>query len=671
MLIVCALAAIALTSWLSFAMRPATFVTYAWWPAAGIALGLGIRFRIRYLWVLALAVTAVTLPILFWAGRSNPIAISVSVGVEMIVGTLILRGRQDKLPTLDSPRDLARLVVATVVAAVVYDLLAVGIDLLLGDPTMALTRLITVGPKHAAGMLLVTPLFMEIPRRDHPATRFETVAQPVATLGVAMFVFVSNERLPLAFLPFLPLIWTAMRLSTRQLQVQMLAIAVIASRGSALGAGPFSFERLGPDTGSTVLQIFELSMVLVFLALSLTVGLGRDTAQRLTASEELFRRSFDSSVAGKLLVTHDAEGWSVQRSNASAALMLPGLRDGQRVLSELLGSEATSALVEKAESLSGDSDRFVLTLSSGRSLQMSIALLSEGRGHEVFALHFHDITESLRVRRLEREELERAGEVQRALTPKQLPCTPGWGFGAVSEPAKQVGGDFYDIRLDLPYAVLGLGDVMGKGVAAGMLASAARSALRCNHPKVSPSVAVGRAARVLDSDLQQTDAFITLAYVLVDLGSGDFRLTDAGHGLHFILRGDSTAVERRQSRDLPIGVGDDWHELRDTLAPGDAILLVSDGVLDLWGDSVSRLHDAVTRYAKECRTDPQALVEALCGGQSGSVDSDDVTAVVLCRNPSNVDALSAAPGHGVGVNSGSRSAADALVGARASNERIE
>ena len=157
-LIVGALAAIAAASWLSFALRPAAFVTSAWWPAAGIALGLGIRFGNRYTWMLALAVTAVTMPVLLWAGQPASVALSLAVGIEMIVGTLILRGRQDRLPRLASPSDFVRLVLAAVVAATIYDLLAVGIDLLLGDPSMALTRLITAAQArrgHAADHPLV------------------------------------------------------------------------------------------------------------------------------------------------------------------------------------------------------------------------------------------------------------------------------------------------------------------------------------------------------------------------------------------------------------------------------------------------------------------------------------------------------------------------------------
>lgn len=631
-LIAGSLVGIALLSWLALATRPATVVSAAWWPAAGIALGLGIRFRTRYTWMLALAVAAVTLPVLLWSGRTGAVVISLAVGIEMLVGTLILRGRRDTLPTLATPRDFARLLVATVAAAVVYDLLAVAVDLLLGDPSMALTRLVTSAPKHVAGMLLVTPLFMDLPRRPHPADMIETVAQLVATIGVAVFVFMVNTQLPLAFLPFVPLVWTAMRLSTRQLQLQMLAIAIVASVGSARGTGPFSFHELGPDAGSLVLQIFEFAMVVVFLALSIAVGLERDTARRLHDSEELFRRNFDSSVAGKLLVRRNGAGWSVERSNASAATMLPGLSEGHRELTALLGSEATDTLAAQADSVDDGNARLLLTLTSGRSLQASIAPISDHSDDRMFAIHFHDVTESLRVRRLDQEELERAGEMQRALIPETLPCTPGWAFGAVSAPAKQVGGDFYDIRLQMPHVVLGLGDVMGKGVAAGMLAAAARAALRSNPSDLSPSVAISRSAEVLDSDLHRSSAFITLAYALVDLSSGDFQFADAGHGLHFIVRGASNSVERHRSEDLPIGVGQGWHDIRGNLPPGDALLLVSDGVLDLWGDSVTRLHDAVTRCAKECGTDPQALVDALCQGAGDLVEGDDVTAVALCRD---------------------------------------
>ena len=105
---------------------------------------------------------------------------------------------------------------------------------------------------------------------------------------------------------------------------------MIASYGSQRGIGPFSFVHLTPKTGSILLQTYELSMVIVFLTLSLAVGQVRETAQQLRQSEDVFRRIFDGSVAGKLIVSQDSDGWIVERSNASAAAILPGLERDTR-----------------------------------------------------------------------------------------------------------------------------------------------------------------------------------------------------------------------------------------------------------------------------------------------------------------------------------------------------
>jgi serine phosphatase RsbU (regulator of sigma subunit) len=249
-------------------------------------------------------------------------------------------------------------------------------------------------------------------------------------------------------------------------------------------------------------------------------------------------------------------------------------------------------------------------------------------------LHFHDVTESERLHQLEQDEMNRAAAVQRALVPDTLPATPGWAFGTRTSPARQVGGDFYDVRVSKPSIVLSLGDVMGKGMDAGMLAAATRTALRSHDPDMTPSDVVTRAAAILDGDLRRISAFVTLAYVLVDMDSGDFRFTDAGHGLHFVVRTGAGRVERLASKDMPLGLGDQWHELSDCLAPGDMILLVSDGVLDLWGGSLEELEVAIAQCTKRAGTSPQGVVDYLCASAADLLDGDDVTAVALHRTGS-------------------------------------
>ncbi|MEV3903321.1 SpoIIE family protein phosphatase [Mycobacterium sp. NPDC050551] len=627
------LAAVLIAGWLSLVTQPTALVSTAWWPAAGIALGMGLRIPRRYTWMLAVLVAAITLPLLLWAGRPLALAVALAVagGIEMAVGALVLRGRSDTLPALASPRDLGRLLIAVLAAAVVYDMIGSAATYLVADSSQAWTRLVTAVPKHAAGMLLLAPLFMNLPGRPRQARLPEICAEVATVLGVTVFVFGFHPGMPLSFLPFIPLLWAAVRLSTRQLIWLMLGVAVIAYAGSALNRGPFAFDRLGEDTGVVVLQTFELSIVVVFLLLSLAVGLEQRTSRRLAEREELFRTIFETSVAGMLIATRDATGWKVSRANASATAILPGLRDPSTSLSALLGDDAINALSAMVNALTDGNARLTLTTGTGCILNVSMSLISSESDSRTVALQFYDITEAVRARRLEQAELDRAAEVQRALLPGTFPSTPGWSSGAASIPARQVGGDFYDIRVRAPHAVLSLGDVMGKGMGAGMLAAATRAALRANDLDVSPSAAVSRAARVIDNDLQRSSAFVTLTYVLVNLATGDFRFADAGHGLHFIVRSGSNRVERVASSDLPMGLESGWHEKRGALNPGDAILLVSDGVMDMWGGSLEQLTDAVSRCAQECGARPQALVDALCAGANVELDRDDVTAVVLRR----------------------------------------
>ncbi|MET0704159.1 MAG: SpoIIE family protein phosphatase [Mycobacterium sp.] len=618
----------------SLQVQPAALTTAAWWPNAGLGIALGMRFPRRYTWMLAVAVAVVTLPAVLWAGRPPllAIALAVAVAVEMAVGTLLLRGREDHPPTLFTSRDLGRFFLIAIASGVTYSLIASSSSWLLGDHAGAWDRLMTAAPKHAAGILLLTPLFMNLPRRQHRASYVESTAQVFISLAVAIVVFVVNDTLPLAFLPFLPLAWAALRMSTRLLFLVMLAIAIIASLGSAHGAGPFSFDRLGPTAGTVTLQAFQMSMVVVFLALSLAVGSERAKSLQLYESEELFRKSFNSSVAGKLMVTRGPVHWTVDRSNSSARELLPGLDDGAASLDEVLGPEASGLLSAAADSLIDGNARLTLTLTDGRSLNVSVAVLGERPEGTLMALHFHDITESRRVRQLEQDERNRAAEVQRALSPDNFPDTPGWTFGTSTTPANQVGGDFYDVRVCDHNVVVSLGDVMGKGMDAGMLAAATRAVLRSYDPITIPAKVVSDTARVLEGDLRRISAFVTLAYVLVDMDSGSFSFTDAGHGLHFVTRAESGKIERLASTDLPLGLGEQWREISGSLGPGDTILLVSDGVLDMWGGSVEGLEEAIALCLRRDGISTQAFVDELCAvaGVLNHLD-DDVTAVALRR----------------------------------------
>ncbi|MBA8816354.1 integral membrane sensor domain MASE1 [Microbacterium halimionae] len=618
---------------ISLVTRPAAAASVAWWPAAGVALGMATRVSIRFVWMLAVAVSALTLPLALWIDNSLPhaIAISLCVGVELAVGALVMRGKRDALPELAMPRDIGRLVLAIVLSAAVFDILISSVDLIFTTPERAFERFSTVFSRHAAGMLVVAPLFMKMPRRRSRASGAESVVQFVAAIGLSIYVFVGNATLPLAFLPFVPLVWAAMRMSTRLVLVETLVISVVATYGSSIGKGPFSFDRLDSVEGAVVLQVFQLSMVVVFLLLSLANGREADTRAQLVESEDLFRRNFDTSVAGMLIVTRDSEALSVIQSNDSARSMLPSINQGATDLRSILGADAHAEVATAATNLVDGNARLTLETNVGRIFEVSLSTLGSRANDDTFALQIFDITEARRARQLEQQELDRAGEVQRALSPGKLPPIPGWGFAALSVPAKQVGGDFYDVRISWPRAIIALGDVMGKGVGAGMLAAATRATLRSVEVSDSPKDVMIRTASLLDWDLRRTGAFVTMAYAVIDLNSGQVRLIDAGHGLSFIVRADGESVERIISEDLPLGLDSRWSESSPQLADGDSLLLLSDGILDRWGGDVDTFDDVVAACAKKSDGSPQSLIDLLGAGGEDVMNIDDVTAVVFRR----------------------------------------
>ena len=485
-------------------------------------------------------------------------------------------------------------------------------------------------------MLSVAPLFMRLPDLAHRAQPRQTAIQLVTALMVTALVFLpAGSHFPLAFLAFLPPVWGALHLAPRWLLIEMLGISTIASYGSATGNGPFSFTRFGPANGGTLLQIFEIAMVTVVMILSLTVARERAATHRLGASELVYRRNFETSLAGILVVVRTEPSWQVQRYNQAAAALLPELTQGVGELAGLLGKEAASRIASAADQEPPRQTGFEISLADGRHFQAGLAQLDLWAGDGTFALQVLDVTDSVKAQRQADQELERAGEVQRALTPAELPSRPGWEHGAAAVPARDVGGDFYDLRIAGRFAVMILGDVMGKGVGAGILAAATRTALRSVNPECRPADALADGVRIIEDDLHRTNAFVTLGYAVIDLMSGAVRVADAGHGLTFIVRSEG-GIERLATSDLPLGLGSEWSEISVALAPGDSVLMVSDGVLDQWGGSIEQLLAAITELCgEESGGTPQQLAAALCrGAADAGIPGDDATAVIFHREAS-------------------------------------
>jgi sigma-B regulation protein RsbU (phosphoserine phosphatase) len=611
-------------------------VAASWWPASGLALGLALLLPSRRLWLAAGAVAVALFGANLAQYGSLPLAAAASAaaGIELSIGALVLRSRGAKQPRLETYADLGMLLLAVAAAATAYCLTISLATAAMGDNGDALVQLLGAGPRRAAGMLLVVPLFMGLAygARRLPASR--TAFQICLSLVVSAAVFGVNDSLPLAFLAIVAPVWGALWMAPRWLLVEMLGIAFIGSCSSVLGRGPFSFSRFGPDRGSTLLQAFELTMVTIVLLISLTVARERKATSRLRASEAVFRRNFETSLSGMIVVVNAGPSWRVHSYNGAALRALPQLGGGAWELAHLLGLAAAKDIILAASQVPVAPCALNVQVIDGRHFQASVVPLDLEDRANAFAIQLLDVTDSHLAQLHTATDRERARQVQLALSPGDLPARAGWSHGAAAVSARHVGGDFYDLRIEGRRAVLTLGDVMGKGVGAAILAAEARTALRSVDLSSRPAEALADGARIIDDDLRRSDAFVTLGHASIDLVTGRVRLADAGHGLSFALRNGSGGVERLASYDLPLGIGNTWTELNLVLSPGESLIMVSDGVLDRWGGSVPQLVAAISALrADPAIVTPQLMADALCNCVAWAPSpGDDATAVILCRD---------------------------------------
>lgn len=183
--------------------------------------------------------------------------------------------------------------------------------------------------------------------------------------------------------------------------------------------------------------------------------------------------------------------------------------------------------------------------------------------------------------RLERE-LEIAAEAQRSLLPARLPAYADYAFAAYLQPARQVGGDFYDvIELDERHVGLLLADVVDKGIHAALLMAVTRTLFRtaCRRSLAPSEVAIEVHRGMLE--VSGADMFLTAFYGVLDRISGRLTYVLAGHERPLLLR-VGAKVETLTGAGRFLGMIEDLSllEYEVDLHPGDRLLLFSDGVTD-------------------------------------------------------------------------------------------
>ena len=232
-------------------------------------------------------------------------------------------------------------------------------------------------------------------------------------------------------------------------------------------------------------------------------------------------------------------------------------------------------------------------------------------------------------------ELDVARLIQQTLLPKAAPELPGWRLAAYYQPARAVGGDFYDF-LALPDGRLGLviGDVTDKGTPAALLMATTRSILRAAAlGGATPGATLERTNDLLHHDIPPR-MFVTCLYATLEPQTGLLRFANAGHNLP-LWRHDGAVTPLRASG-MPLGLmpGMRYEEQAVMLAADDSVLLYSDGLVEAHG--VNRAMFGQPRLAALMAQSyaDQALIEQALAQLAAFVGAnwdqeDDVTLVTL------------------------------------------
>jgi predicted ester cyclase len=246
--------------------------------------------------------------------------------------------------------------------------------------------------------------------------------------------------------------------------------------------------------------------------------------------------------------------------------------------------------------------------------------------------------EEARERERIEHELEVARRIQQASLPEEVPTLEGWQINPYYQPAREVGGDFYDFHL-LSEGRLGVvvGDATGKGVPAALVMSTTLGMLRLAAQSYSsPGEMLQRVNEALFPYIP-ANMFVTCFYAVLDPESGLLRYANAGHDLPY-LHHDGDAKELR-ARGMPLGLMSSmgYEEMELVLEAGDRVLFYSDGLVeahDPEGEMFGfpRLRALVAEHAEESSLGDFLLEELYSFVGEGWEQEDDITLVTLRRS---------------------------------------
>src|SRR5919202_5876097 len=377
----------------------------------------------------------------------------------------------------------------------------------------------------------------------------------------------------------------------------------------------------------------------------------------------LARRFIEARVKGDL----DAVDKILAPDYISHTKLLPGQqpdREGQKwTIAQFSAAVSNSGVHFEDQVAAGDKvvTRFIVRFTHDRGEFMGVA--PTGREMTDMAVAIHRIVggkiaeewslgtvvsrmrgQRIKQERIERERIEQelliARRIQQASLPKQVPILEGWQIGPFYQPAREVGGDFYDFNF-LSEGKLGVvvGDATGQGVPAalvmsttcGMLQLAAQALASSSPGEVLEQVNETLLARI------PPNMFVTCFYCILDPESGSLTYANAGHDLPYVRRGSE--CEELRARGMPLGLmpGMSYEQKEIVLDAGEGALFYSDGLVEAHDSDgemfgFPRLRALVAEHGEEGSLEEALLEELHSFVGEGWEQEDDITLLTLRRS---------------------------------------
>jgi hypothetical protein len=237
-----------------------------------------------------------------------------------------------------------------------------------------------------------------------------------------------------------------------------------------------------------------------------------------------------------------------------------------------------------------------------------------------------------------RDELEAGRAVQLALMPARAPVIPGWDIWTYTQSANDVGGDLVDyVPIDASRTALVLADVAGKGLSAALVTAKLQATLRALVTECGSLARLGACVNQIMYRDGVRSRFATLVWVEATAGEGRLRVLNAGHMAPLVVRGDALEELPRGGIALGMVPAAPYEEQGTDLAPGDVLVVYSDGVTeamdpqrDFFGDERLR-HLLVAQRGRSAEVIGTTIVSAVSTFAAGMPANDDVSLLVLRR----------------------------------------